>query len=62
MYVYMEITKDIFELPCAVADGPTELARLCHVTARHVCHAIKAGGRQRFIKVWIEDENEQEKM
>ena len=58
MYVYMAITRDEYELPIAVADGPTELARLCHVTANHVCHAIRTGGK-RFIKVWIEDEKEQ---
>lgn len=54
----MEVTKDRFELPLAVADSPWELAELrgVHVTA--ILHAVKAaevsGRRSKYQKVWIE--------
>lgn len=39
-YVYMKCTNDKYELPVAIADSPSELARLTGTTKNRVCSAI----------------------
>ena len=39
--VYMEVTKDRYELPLAVADSPYELARMRRVTVYPILQACK---------------------
>lgn len=62
MKLYMEITTDEYELPVAVADTPTDLARLLNVTRSSVwqcLHRNKGIKKSKYIEVEIEeDENE----
>jgi hypothetical protein len=39
--LYLEVTKDKFELPVAVADSPYELAKMRHVTVYPILQACK---------------------
>lgn len=63
MTVWMLVTKDEFELPVAIADTSTELAKMCGVSNRTVISGAlrdKTGKvkRSRYRKVVIdEDEN-----
>lgn len=58
--VYMEVTKDHYELPLAVADSPYELARMRRVTVYPILQACKPEYQEKrktkYRKVWI-DEN-----
>ena len=62
MKLYMEITTDEYELPLAVADNPTDLARMLHVDRSSVwlcLHRNKGIKKSKYIVVEIEeDENE----
>ncbi len=60
MYVYMEITKDRYELPVAVADTMAELAKICGVHMTAISHAINGAKRTKYIRVEIEDYEEEE--
>jgi hypothetical protein len=55
--LYMEVTKDKFELPVAVADSPYELAKMRHVTVYPILQAInpayRKSGKSKYKKVWI---------
>jgi hypothetical protein len=51
--LYLRTTQDELELPIAVADSPTELARMCGTTANNVSSSI-AHGRKGWYKVEIE--------
>lgn len=53
--VYIEVTKDRFELPLAVADSPYELASLRHVHVTGILRAIRHGGKtsSKYKVVWI---------
>ena len=60
MRVYMEVTKDKYELPVAIADTPTQLAKICHTSASNIYSSaykrergIKKG---RFLRVNIEED------
>lgn len=35
-FLYMEVTRDKYELPVAVADSPAELAKMVGVTANRI--------------------------
>lgn len=57
--VYMEITRDKYELPIAVASNAEELARICGTTKNAIMSSISKGNigfiRPRYIRVQIED-------
>ena len=60
MKVYMEVTKDKYELPVAIADSVKELARIRNVSANYIssriCHCKTNGHRSKYVRVVIEDE------
>lgn len=60
MNVWMRITRDKYELPDAVADSASELAKICGVskyTIKSSIHQAKQKGyRSRYIKVKIEED------
>lgn len=60
MVLYLEVTTDKYELPVAVADSPSELARIRNVSTNTVNSAIsheKAGvHKSKYKKVVVEDE------
>ena len=62
--LYMEVTKDKYELPVAVADSAAALARLVGVgkssISQCMCHTKKYGGKCKYIKVVLEDEEDEE--
>lgn len=58
--IYMEVTRDKYELPLAVADSPYELARMRRVDVTSILKAIrglKMGTRRKSIYrlVWVDD-------
>ena len=58
--LYMEVTRDKYELPLAVADSPYELARMRRVDVTSILKAIrgvKMGTRRKSIYrlVWVDD-------
>ena len=61
-YVYMEITKDKYELPVAIARSEPELAKICKTTVIAVKSGISKrrchGKWSRFIKVDVEEDEE----
>jgi hypothetical protein len=57
----MEIDLKNKELPIRIADSAAELARLCGTTENNVVSQAgksRRGGRHRFVKVWIGDEDD----
>lgn len=60
MVLFMEVTKDEYELPLAVAYSVRELAELRGMkenTIRNAMHRARINGRKcRFIKVEVEDD------
>ena len=57
--LYLEVTKDRYELPLAVADSPYELARMRGVSVYPILHAV--GGwekrrtrRSKYRVVWVQ--------
>lgn len=58
MVVYMEVTKDKFELPVAVADTIAELARITGTRANTISssmsHARENGWKSKYIEVEID--------
>lgn len=58
MTLYLEITKDEFELPLAVADSINELARLTGKNPANICHCIHREGRSKYIRVEVEDDRD----
>ena len=60
MKVYMEITKDKYELPIAVANSADELAKICRTTRNSILSSISKANigaikKPRYIRVKIED-------
>ena len=59
MRLYLEVTRDRYELPVAVADSVTELARRRHVNTSTVSRSLSRGKksdrRHKYISVEIED-------
>lgn len=58
--LYLEVTRDKYELPLAVADSPYELARMRRVDVTSILKAIrglKMGTRRKSIYrlVWVDD-------
>ena len=60
-YVYMEITRDKYELPVAVAISEPELARLCKTTVGSIKTGLSKRKNQnrwsRFIKVEVSEDD-----
>ena len=60
MIVYMEISKDKYELPVAIADSVEKLAKIRKVSANSIAsrmyHCKRGGYWCRYIKVEIEDD------
>lgn len=59
MTIYMQVSKDKYELPIAVADSVTELAEIASTTAGAISTAI-CKGRKGFCKVVIDEEEDTE--
>jgi hypothetical protein len=56
MRLYLEVTRDRYQLPLAVADSPRELARMRCVSANAVSSAVsrmgsEPGRKMRFVAV-----------
>jgi len=63
-FVWMEITKDKYELPIHIADSAKELAELtgaknATTILSAIYHANKRGGRCKYIRVPITDETQE---
>ena len=62
MFVYMQVTKDKYELPIAVADSVKMLSIMRHVKEGSIYNAMHEakirGTRCKYIKVDIGDEDE----
>lgn len=62
--IYMEVTKDEYELPVAVADSVTELARLVGIgksgVSKGISYAERYGARCKYIKVVLEDDEHED--
>ena len=58
--VFMEVTRDQYELPVAVADSARELAALRGVWVSSIYHAIRnakeRGYRTRYVRVELEED------
>ena len=64
-YVWMQITRDEYELPVAVADTAQELADIVGTTKNNVnsCASHVRRGRfkwSRFIRVQVDDDDNEE--
>ena len=62
--IYMEVTKDEFELPLAVADSVYELARICGVTPSTVMHSVSTTSKRqiknsKYKRVLVSDSDEE---
>lgn len=55
--LYMMLSSDEYELPVAVAESPTELARITGTTRSNILSSI-SHGYKRFCKVEVEDDND----
>ena len=64
--LWMQVSKDEYELPLAVADTASALAKICGVTENAiksgVCHREKGRRNGCFVKVYLDgyDDSEQE--
>ena len=61
-YVYMKITRDKYELPVAVAESTTELAKICGLknsgSIRSLINEpIRLGFRPTYIKVEVSEDD-----
>ena len=63
--LYMEVTKDEYELPVVVAESLSELSRMTGLSLSGLSHRfhdkLKPGRRSKYVRVEIdEDEGEKE--
>ena len=59
MTIFMRVTDDEFELPVAVADSKSELARLVGVDPSSVWHALHRGWKKSsYVAVEVDDYDE----
>ena len=54
--LYMAVTKDEYELPIAVADSVSELAKMMNMKTTTISFYL-ATGRPGFVKVDVSDED-----
>lgn len=57
--VYMLVTKDRFELPLAVADSVTELARMVGVHQATISKSINTRRKSRYVRVYVDLEEDE---
>lgn len=57
--IYMMVTKDIYELPLAVADSISELSRIVHADAGDICKCIKRTTKSKYVKVYVDIDGEE---
>ncbi|MCQ2106530.1 MAG: hypothetical protein MJZ26_12150 [Fibrobacter sp.] len=59
MNLYMEVSKDEYELPLVVTDSVRELAEITGVKestiSSTICLARKRGSKSRFVKVEVDE-------
>lgn len=60
-YVYMQVSKDEYQLPLAIADSAVELARICGTNPNcihsSICHAEKKKNhRISYIRVKVDEQ------
>ena len=55
MVVWMEVTKDKYELPVAIADSAVELAGIVNKTVNNI-RSSASHGYGTYVRVVIEDE------
>jgi DNA-binding CsgD family transcriptional regulator len=62
MIIWMKVTNDEYELPIAIADSRSKLARKLGIKPNTIATAIhrakKDGSRQQFVEVVIDDDDE----
>ena len=63
MKIWMEVTRDKYQLPLVIANSAQELAKLCRTTKNNVCSAAskakKNGENRRYISVDIGKEEDE---
>lgn len=57
MILWMKVTKDKYELPVAVADSATELAKILHTSPGTIYSSIYHGNKS-FVKVTVDGDYE----
>lgn len=65
MMVYMEVTRDRYEIPICFAESMGELARRCHVDVSTISHALRnvregKSTKSKYIEVEITTEERNE--
>lgn len=66
MMVYMEVTRDRYEIPICFAESMGELARRCHVDVSTISHALRnvregKSPKSKYIEVEITTEDTEER-
>lgn len=56
MTIYMQVSKDKYELPLAVAESPTELAKIVGTTKNNVSSSISKK-RKGWVKVEVREDD-----
>ena len=62
--VYMAVTDDLYELPIAIGDSMSDIARTMGVDRSCVCKQIHGESRRKykkgykFVRVYVEDQEE----
>ena len=57
MTIFMKVTRDEYELPVAVADSKSELARIVGVRPSSVSHGLNQGWKKSsYVEVEVDDE------
>ena len=64
MFVYMEITRDKYELPVAISDNLTEFSKMVNASKGTISSAIYHANvvkykRPRFIKIEIDETDDE---
>lgn len=57
--LYIKTTLDEYSLPIAVAESPTELAKMLGIKANAVSHALSVGAKS-YCTVLVECEEDEE--
>ena len=57
MTLYIKVTKDRYELPMAVAESKSELARMLGVAPSSITHSMHGPwGRKVYVEVEVDDD------
>ena len=57
MTLYMKVTRDKYELPVAVAESKSELARMLGVTPSAITHGMH-GLKKTYLEVEVDEHDE----